>query len=117
MESISASQNVISSSEKKSYKWAFLLMSSLFFVWGAIVSLNDILIPHLKSLFNMNYTESMLIQFSYFGAYFTMAIPASYVIGKIGYKKGIVVGLLIVAIGCLMFLPAALYISYGVFLA
>jgi FHS family L-fucose permease-like MFS transporter len=51
------------------YKTAFILMSSLFFIWGAIVSLNDVLIPHLKSLFNMNYTETMLIQFCYFGAY------------------------------------------------
>ncbi len=101
---------------RKSYKVAFILMSSLFFIWGAIVSLNDILIPHLKSLFNMNYTETMLIQFCYFGAYFTMAVPASYVIGKIGYKKGIVLGLSIVGIGCLIFLPAAYIISYGVFL-
>lgn len=104
--------------EKKSsnLKMAFVLMSSLFFVWGAIVSLNDILIPHLKSLFNMNYTETMLIQFCYFGAYFTMAVPASVVIGKIGYKKGIVWGLVIVGIGCLIFLPAAYIISYGLFL-
>ena len=104
--------------EKKTsnLKMAFVLMSSLFFVWGAIVSLNDILIPHLKSLFNMNYTETMLIQFCYFGAYFTMAVPASVVIGKIGYKKGIVWGLVIVGIGCLIFLPAAYIISYGLFL-
>jgi FHS family L-fucose permease-like MFS transporter len=95
---------------------AFILMSTLFFIWGAIVSLNDVLIPHLKSLFNMNYSESMLIQFCYFGAYFTMAIPASFMIGKIGYKNGIVLGLSIVGIGCLIFLPAAFLISYGLFL-
>lgn len=98
------------------YKTAFILMSSLFFIWGAIVSLNDVLIPHLKSLFNMNYTETMLIQFCYFGAYFTMAVPASMVIGKIGYKNGIVIGLSIVSVGCLIFLPAAYLISYGLFL-
>lgn len=98
------------------YKTAFLLMSSLFFIWGAIVSLNDVLIPHLKSLFNMNYTETMLIQFCYFGAYFTMAIPASMVIEKIGYKNGIVIGLSIVSIGGLIFVPAAYLISYGLFL-
>ncbi|MDP4192499.1 MAG: sugar MFS transporter, partial [Bacteroidota bacterium] len=101
---------------KKNYKMAFALMSSLFFIWGAIVSLNDILIPHLKSLFNMNYTETMLIQFCYFGAYFTMAVPASMIIGKIGYKNGIVLGLSTVSIGCLIFLPAAYLISYGIFL-
>ena len=102
--------------QSKNFKTAFMLMSSLFFIWGAIVSLNDILIPHLKSLFNMNYTETMLIQFCYFGAYFTMSIPASMVIGKIGYKNGIVLGLAIVGVGCLIFLPAAHIISYGLFL-
>jgi len=91
-------------------------MSTLFFIWGTIVSLNDILIPHLKILFNMNYTETMLIQFCYFGAYFIMAIPASMVIGKIGYKNGIVLGLFIVGVGALIFLPAAYIISYGLFL-
>jgi FHS family L-fucose permease-like MFS transporter len=106
----------ISLQKKTGYKAAFILMSSLFFVWGAIVSLNDILIPHLKSLFHMNYTETMLIQFCYFGAYFTMAVPASIVIGKIGYKKGIVFGLAVVGVGCLIFLPAAYMISYGLFL-
>jgi FHS family L-fucose permease-like MFS transporter len=98
------------------FKTAFIMMSTLFFIWGAIVSLNDVLIPHLKSLFNMNYTETMLIQFCYFGAYFTMAIPASMIIGKIGYKNGIVLGLSVVGFGCLIFLPAAYLISYGVFL-
>jgi len=105
-----------SKSGKSSYVSAFILMTSLFFIWGAIVSLNDVLIPHLKSLFDMNYAETMLIQFCYFMAYFTMAVPASMVIHKIGYKKGIVLGLFVVGIGCLIFLPAAKMISYGVFL-
>ena len=100
----------------KELKIAFALMTSLFFMWGAIVSLNDILIPHFKGLFNMNYTETMLIQFSFFGAYFLMSIPASIVIGKIGYKSGIVTGLIIVGIGCLLFLPASWIISYPLFL-
>ncbi len=97
-------------------KIAFALMTSLFFMWGAIVSLNDILIPHFKGLFDMNYTETMLIQFSFFGAYFLMSIPASIVIGKIGYKNGIVAGLIIVGIGCLLFLPASWVVSYPLFL-
>jgi len=97
-------------------KIAFALMTSLFFMWGAIVSLNDILIPHFKGLFDMNYTETMLIQFSFFGAYFLMSIPASIVIGKIGYKSGIVTGLIIVGIGCLLFLPASWIVSYPLFL-
>ncbi|HHH49590.1 MAG TPA: sugar MFS transporter [Saprospiraceae bacterium] len=98
------------------YQGAFALMTSLFFMWGAIVSLNDILIPHFKKLFDMSYTQTMLIQFSSFGAYFVMAIPASKVIGKIGYKKGIVLGLVTVGIGCLIFLPASWAISYPIFL-
>jgi MFS transporter, FHS family, L-fucose permease len=97
-------------------KIAFALMTSLFFMWGAIVSLNDILIPHFKNLFDMNYTETMLIQFCFFGAYFLMSIPASIVVGKIGYKNGIVLGLVIVGIGCLLFLPASWLISYPLFL-
>jgi len=104
------------STSNDGYKMAFALMTSLFFMWGAIVSLNDILIPHFKGIFDMNYTQTMLVQFSYFGAYFTMSIPASIVVGKIGYKKGIVLGLAIVGIGCLMFLPAAYFVSYGLFL-
>lgn len=103
-------------SKGNSLKIAFALMTSLFFMWGAIVSLNDILIPHFKGLFQMNYTETMLIQFSFFGAYFLMSIPASIVIGKIGYKNGIVTGLIIVGIGCLLFLPASWMISYPLFL-
>jgi MFS transporter, FHS family, L-fucose permease len=103
-------------SKGNNLKIAFALMTSLFFMWGAIVSLNDILIPHFKNLFQMNYTETMLIQFSFFGAYFLMSIPASIVIGKIGYKNGIVTGLVIVGIGCLLFLPASWIISYPLFL-
>ncbi len=101
---------------KNTYKAAFVLMTSLFFMWGAIASLNDILIPHLKGLFNLNYTQIMLIQVSFFGAYFTMAVPASMVISRIGFKRGIVLGLIIVGIGCLLFIPAAYFISYALFL-
>lgn len=91
-------------------------MTSLFFIWGAIVSLNDILIPHFKGLFQMNYTETMLIQFCFFGAYFLMAIPASLLIERIGYKKGISVGLVTIGLGALIFLPASWLVSYPLFL-
>jgi FHS family L-fucose permease-like MFS transporter len=101
---------------KKGFKAAFALMTSLFFMWGAIASLNDILIPHFKGLFDMNYTQTMLIQFCFFGAYFTMAIPASILIGKIGYKAGIVIGLITTGVGCLIFLPASWALSYPLFL-
>jgi FHS family L-fucose permease-like MFS transporter len=101
---------------KKGFKAAFALMTSLFFMWGAIASLNDILIPHFKGLFDMNYTQTMLIQFCFFGAYVTMAIPASILIGKIGYKAGIVIGLITTGVGCLIFLPASWALSYPLFL-
>jgi FHS family L-fucose permease-like MFS transporter len=98
------------------YKGAFALITSLFFIWGAIVSLNDILIPHFKGLFDMNYTQTMLIQFSFFGAYFLMAIPASMLIERIGYKKGISTGLGTIGLGALIFLPASWLLSYPLFL-
>jgi FHS family L-fucose permease-like MFS transporter len=105
-----------SNNTKANYRMAFGLMTSLFFIWGAIVSLNDILIPHFKGLFNMNYTQTMLIQFCFFGAYFLMAIPASLLIERIGYKKGISFGLATIGIGALIFLPASRLISYPLFL-
>jgi MFS transporter, FHS family, L-fucose permease len=116
MNSTSTATGSIRPAQGDSYKAAFALMTSLFFMWGAIVSLNDILIPHFKEIFDMNYTQTMLVQFCYFGAYFTMSIPASIIIGKIGYKRGIVLGLSVVGLGCLMFLPAAHFVSYGLFL-
>jgi FHS family L-fucose permease-like MFS transporter len=99
------------------YKPALFLLTSLFFMWGFITCLNDILIPHLKALFSLNYTQIMLIQFTFFGAYAIMSIPAGWVVGKIGYRKGIVTGLVITGIGALMFYPASTMISYAVFLA
>jgi len=95
---------------------AFALLSSLFFMWGFITCLNDILIPHLKNLFDLNYTKTMLIQFTFFGAYFLMSLPAGIIIGKIGYRRGIVLGLSITAFGALLFYPASLVISYSLFL-
>lgn len=102
--------------QTNNYRGAFALMTTLFFIWGAIVSLNDILIPHFKGLFDMNYTETMLIQFCFFGAYFLMAIPASLLIERIGYKKGISVGLITIGLGALLFLPASWAVSYPLFL-
>jgi FHS family L-fucose permease-like MFS transporter len=85
-------------------------------MWGFITCLNDILIPHLKAVFDLNYTQSMLIQFCFFGAYFLVSIPAGQLVKHFGYQKGIVLGLLIAALGCLLFYPAAASHSYPVFL-
>lgn len=99
------------------YRSALIALTVLFFMWGLITSLNDILIPHLKALFTLNYLQAMLVQFCFFMAYFVMSFPAGFVVEKIGYKGGILVGLLIAAAGCLMFYPAAGMKSYPLFLA
>lgn len=117
---ISTSSNNFSAkaikNKKVNYKSALALLTSLFFIWGFITCLNDILIPHLKALFDMNYTMTMLIQFTFFGAYFVMSLPAGWLVGKIGYKNGIILGLIITGIGALLFFPASTLISYAMFL-
>lgn len=98
------------------YNFALSALTSLFFMWGFITCLNDILIPHLKAVFTLNYTQSMLIQFCFFAAYFIMSLPSGAIIEKIGYKKGICTGLVIAGLGCLIFYPAAGLRSYPLFL-
>jgi len=85
-------------------------------MWGFVTVLNDILVPHLKSIFDLNYTRVMLIQFAFFSAYFVFSIPSAKIIDTIGYKKTIVAGLLTMAVGALVFIPAASLPSYPVFL-
>jgi FHS family L-fucose permease-like MFS transporter len=99
-----------------SYRFALTALTSLFFMWGFITCLNDILIPYLKLLFDLNYTQAMLIQFCFFSAYFVVSIPAGILVSRIGYKSGIVTGLLIAGAGCLLFLPAAEMHVYAMFL-
>jgi FHS family L-fucose permease-like MFS transporter len=100
----------------KNYSFALISLTSLFFMWGFITCLNDILIPHLKNVFNLSYSQAMLIQFCFFGAYFIVSLPAGALIKKVGYQKGIVAGLVIASIGCALFYPAASLQSYPVFL-
>ncbi|MCX6175239.1 MAG: sugar MFS transporter [Ignavibacteriales bacterium] len=102
--------------EQQNYSFALTVLTSLFFMWGFITCLNDILIPHLKQVFTLNYTQVMLIQFSFFTAYAIISIPAGMLVEKIGYKNGIVIGLVTAGIGCLLFYPAAEYQSYIMFL-
>ena len=94
---------------------ALVIVTMLFFMWGLITSLNDVLIPHLKSIYTLSYVQAMLVQFCFFGAYFIVSLPAGALIRRIGYQKGAVTGLLIAAAGCALFYPAS-YSSYGVFL-
>ena len=96
---------------------ALIMLTSLFFMWGFITCLNDILIPHLKVVFSLNYTQVMLIQFTFFAAYFIVSLPSGSIVEKVGYQRGIVIGLVAAAVGCLMFYPAAGSRSYPIFLA
>lgn len=99
------------------YTFALTSLTSLFFMWGLITSLNDVLIPRLKAVFSLSYTEAMMIQFCFFFAYFVVSLPAGSLVKKIGYKSGIIVGLVIAGIGCAGFYPAAEFQSYNYFLA
>jgi len=97
--------------------WVALgIVTFVFFMWGFLTSLNDVLIPHLKALFSLNYAQSMLIQFTFFGAYFVMSLPCGKVVSRLGYKQSIVLGLLVAGCGAAMFYPAASLPSYGLFL-
>lgn len=104
-------------SDARSYTAALVVLTSLFFMWGFITCLNDILIPHLKVVFSLNYTQVMLIQFTFFTAYFIVSLPSGFIVEKVGYKRGIVIGLITAGIGCVMFYPAAGTRSYPIFLS
>jgi FHS family L-fucose permease-like MFS transporter len=95
---------------------AIAVLSVIFFTWGALTCLNDVLIPHLKAVFAMNYAQTMLIQFTFFGTYFVMSIPSGWLVARVGYKAGIVIGLLVAGCGALAFYPAASVPSYLLFL-
>lgn len=95
---------------------ALSVVGALFFMLGFITCLNDILIPHLKAIFNLNYTQAMLVQFCFFTAYAVMSVPMSKLVEKMGYKAGIIGGFLIAALGCILFYPAAASASYPIFL-
>ena len=95
---------------------ALSVVGALFFMLGFITCLNDILIPHLKAIFNLNYTQAMLVQFCFFTAYAVMSVPMSKLVEKMGYKAGNIGGFLIAALGCVLFYPAAASASYPIFL-
>ncbi|MBT5293914.1 MAG: sugar MFS transporter [Cellvibrionales bacterium] len=103
--------------KQNSYGFALVSLTSLFFMWGLITSLNDVLIPRLKAVFELSYTEAMMVQFCFFFAYFVVSLPAGNLVKKIGYKSGIIIGLIIAGIGCACFYPAAAFQSYNCFLA
>src|SRR5450631_3992422 len=104
------------SDESGRYPAALAMVTVLFFFWGFVTVLNDILVPHLKSVFDLNYTKVMLIQFAFFLAYFIFSIPSAKIIDAIGYQKTMVVGLLTMGLGAFLFVPAAIALSYPLFL-
>jgi FHS family L-fucose permease-like MFS transporter len=101
----------------KGYGSALAIVTTLFFMWGFLTSLNDILIPHLKSIFDLDYTQALLVQFAFFSCYFIFAVPAGKLVEWVGYKKTMVSGLLTMAAGAFLFVPAAAAPSFPLFLA
>ncbi len=117
---LSAQQNsttMTTTGTEKNYTGPLAMVTTLFFMWGFLTSLNDILVPHLKSIFELNYAEVMLIQFCFFSAYFVFSIPSGKIIERIGYQRMMVAGLLTMGLGALLFIPAASVPSFPLFLA
>ncbi len=93
------------------------MVTTLFFAWGFCTVLNDAVIPHLQSIFGLNYVQASLIQLAFFGSYFLFALPAGKLIEWVGYQRTMVVGLILMGAGALLFVPAASVATYGFFLA
>jgi len=100
----------------QSYGVPLAVVTTLFFMWGFLTCLNDILVPHLKSIFDLSYAEVMLIQFAFFGSYFLFSIPSAKLIDWMGYQKSMVAGLLTMGLGAFLFVPAASVPSFPLFL-
>jgi MFS transporter, FHS family, L-fucose permease len=110
------STSVMQSNGERGYGAPLATVTTLFFMWGFLTCLNDILVPHLKSIFELNYAQVMLIQFAFFGAYFIFSIPSAKVIDWIGYQRSMVLGLLTMGLGAFLFVPAASVPSFPLFL-
>ena len=110
------SPGVSVSSAAENYRRPLAVVTTLFFMWGFLTCLNDILVPHLKSIFDLSYAKVLLIQFTFFSAYFFFSIPAAKIVDWIGYQRTMVVGLLVMGAGAFLFVPAAIVPSYPLFL-
>src|SRR5499425_3902983 len=97
---LGATQNALAA--PRDYMRPLAIVTTLFFMWGFLTSLNDILVPHLKSIFDLNYTHVMLVQFAFFSAYFLFSIPWAKIVNTIGYQKTMVVGLLMMSFGAIL---------------
>jgi FHS family L-fucose permease-like MFS transporter len=107
---------VVSTATAPRYASALSAVTTLFFLWGFITCLNDILIPYLKAIFQLSYAQANLINLCFFGAYFLMSIPAGKVVARLGYKRGMLLGFGVAAVGAFLFYPAAAQRVYGLFL-
>src|ERR1700720_3342548 len=103
------------SAPPQSYARPLAIVTTLFFMWGFLTCLNDILVPHLRSIFNLSYARVMLIQFAFFSAYFLFSVPWSRIVNAIGYQRTMVAGLLTMALVGFLFIPAATIASYPLF--
>ncbi|VGO13968.1 L-fucose-proton symporter [Pontiella desulfatans] len=101
---------------QRKYLVPFAIVTSLFFIWGFITVLVDALIPRLRDVFTLSYFEAGLVQVAFFGAYFLVSLPGGTIVSKIGYKKGIILGLSVMALGCFLFLPASSIRVFPLFL-
>ena len=106
----------MSTPSQQNHNPALVVLTTLFFMMGFITCMNDILIPHLQKIFTLTNVQAMLVQFCFFTAYAIMSIPMGHLVGKIGYKNGVIGGFLLTAVGCLLFYPAADSQSYPTFL-
>src|ERR1700733_3446317 len=100
----------------QSYNAPLAVVTTLFFMWGFLICLKDILVPHLKPIFDLNYARVMLIQFAFFGAYFIFSLPSARIVDWMGYQRSMVVGLLTMGLGAFLFVPAASVPSFPLFL-
>lgn len=118
MSEINTNQSYVASGDAKNNNYLLPLtaMTTLFFLWGFITVLNDVLIPRLKAVFDLSYTEAMLVQFCFFSAYFIVSLPAGAFLKRFGYKNGVLTGLVVAAGGCLLFYPAVVVHEYWLFL-
>src|SRR5262249_5268555 len=114
--SSSAIRSVPPASATQSYARPLAIVTTLFFMWGFLTSLNDILIPHLTSIFDLRYPRAMAVQFRFFSAFFLFSMPWSKAVNIIGYQRTMVTGLLTMTLGAFLFIPAASAASYPLFL-
>jgi FHS family L-fucose permease-like MFS transporter len=116
MANVTLNSSTVTSGESGKYTGPLAIVTTLFFMWGSLTSLNDVLIPHFQHVFHLKLAVSMLVQTAFFSAYFVFSIPSAKIIDWMGYQKAMVAGLLTMGAGAFLFVPAAKIPSFGLFL-